>query len=425
MDAAAVVAGILRWLMPALVVFGVAALVLLAIGLAVRASRRSPRARAAAEQARTDAGAALVELDDAVGELDLEVGLSGALYGGDAPPSLRRARLTAQHVRTQAFDDFRALGEATSEKATLIPTELLRRARLIRTHVDEAMAAIAHARTQHDHWVAENSSAASQIDAARARLARLREQAGDPDALVRELSARFDETEWADAAAAAATAKADIAEAETLLDRAATAAADPSLSALSDLTLAERRIRRAQEATERLEEVHRLVVQAAQALPDELTSMRGSIRQALVTREDLEPDAATRLGEQVRQVEASLTALEPAAPGRPRAAIAQLARLRDRLDLALGDARTAQQRLQGARSALPATIAAARDAVARAEASIVGAGADARVRLASAQDELAGARQAGDPVEALDAARRAMRHAEDAQALADYDRLTR
>lgn len=45
-------------------------------------------------------------------------------------------------------------------------------------------------------------------------------------------------------------------------------------------------------------------------------------------------------------------------------------------------------------------------------------------RLISAQQELAAA-AVQDPVEALDAARRSMRHAEDAKALADYARLGR
>ena len=48
--------------------------------------------------------------------------------------------------------------------------------------------------------------------------------------------------------------------------------------------------------------------------------------------------------------------------------------------------------------------------------------ASARLRLLTAQRELAEARQAPDPVSALDAARRAMREAEDAKALADYER---
>src|SRR5690606_15873885 len=110
-------------------------------------------------------------------------------------------------------------------------------------------------------------------------------------------------------------------------------------------------------------------------------------RQAMVTREALEPVDSDRLGAAIAEAEASLAALTPTASRRPTATVDQVARLRDRLDLALGDARTAQQRLRGARSALPGTLAAARGAVARAEASAVltHPSAEARVRLAAAQ----------------------------------------
>ncbi|UUT34357.1 hypothetical protein [Microbacterium elymi] len=213
-------------------------------------------------------------------------------------------------------------------------------------------------------------------------------------------------------------------EAAELLDRAAASAHDPSRSALSDLALAERRIRSAQSETRRMEEVHRLIRQASAALPDEFDATRGAIRQALTVRESLEPDASARLGGAIDEAQGALAALESDAARHPTAAVESIARLRDRLDLALGDARTAQQRLRGARTALPGTIAAAQNAVARAEASVPGTGADARARLIGAQEELATARQLPDPVEALDAARRALRHAEDAQALAAYDRMS-
>ncbi|QAY59744.1 hypothetical protein ET475_06905 [Microbacterium protaetiae] len=420
MSSAELLAEILRWGVPALVVVVVAGIVVVAIGWAVRAARRSPRARAAADQARTKAGVDLVQLDDAVGELDLEVGLSGALYGGSAPASLRRSRMTAQHVRDDAFGVFRTI----SDDDSLLPAEVQRRARLISTRVDEAMAAIAHARTEHAQWMQENTSAADQITSARGRLATVREQMGDPRALLAELRERYDEAEWRDAAASATAAVAHADEAAELLDRAAASASDPSRSALSDLALAERRIRSAQSETRRLEEVHGLITQAVQSLPGEFDATRSAVRQAMAVREHLEPDAAARLGTAIHDAESSLAALQRDAARRPTETVDGIARLRDRLDLALGDARTAQQRLRGAHSALTGTIAAAQSAVARAEASATRSGVDARVRLASAQDELAKARQLPDPVEALDAARRAMRHAEDAQALAAYDRMT-
>jgi chromosome segregation ATPase len=415
-----VIAAILGWLIPAVVVFGATAIAVSAIVWAVRRSRRSPKARAAAEAVRGAAGASLVRLDDAVDDLELEVGLSGALYGGGAPASLRRARMTAQHVRDDAFVEYRAISGPD-----VAPAEIRRVAARIASRTDAASATISRARAEHADWVAQNVSAADQIAAAGARLDALRESMGDPAALVADLSGRFDEDEWRDAAHAASAAMSEADDAARLLTTAGAAASDPSRSALPDLAAAERSLRQAQADARTLEETHRLVTQAAQALPSEFDAARAALRHALTIREQLEPVDAERLAGEVRSIQSALSSLEPDATRRPTRTVDAIARLRDRLDLALGDARTAQQRLRGARTALPGTLAAARGAVAHAEAAAAHArsGADARVRLAAAQDELAAARRTQDPIEALDAARRAMRHAEDAKALADYDRL--
>ncbi|GAA3637226.1 hypothetical protein GCM10022200_20680 [Microbacterium awajiense] len=417
-----IVGEVLRWAIPPIVVFVVAALAVTAIVWAVRRARRSPKARAAADAARARAGAVLVRLDDAVDELDLEVGLSGALYGGGAPPSLRRARLTAQHVRDEAFDAYRALG-----LPDVRPDEVRRGSARIERRAEGALGTIAAARREHDEWMRANVSAARQIDAARVRLDRLRAAMGDPTALVDQMAERFAPEEWSQASGAAEAAIAAAAEAERLLSTAETHADDPSRSALGELAAAEKALRTAETETRLLEETHRMVTQAAQAVPGEFDAARSALRQATATREALEPVDADRLGSELRAISAELEALQPEASRRPTRTIDRIARLRDRLDLALGDARTAQQRLRGARTALPGTLAAARTAIAHAESAVTHAraGAEARSRLISAQDELAGARSAQDPVAALDAARRAMRDAEDAKALADYDRLGR
>ncbi|WP_157525304.1 hypothetical protein [Microbacterium yannicii] len=410
-------ADILGWLVPVVIGVGVAVLIIAVLVWALRRARRSPRARAEAERLRAKAGATLVRLDDEVDELDLEVGLSGALYGGGAPASLRRARLTGQHVRDAAFEDYRAISGAD-----VLPDEIRRGATRIERTTGEALARIAAARAEHGAWVRANVSAASQVEAARERRAQLRASMGDPAALVAELSARFAEEEWRDASRAAHAALAEIAEAEQLLAAAASHAADPSLSALPELAAAERALRQAETDARILEETHRLILQAAQAVPDEVAAARSALRQAAITRDHLEPPDSERLGGELRAIEIELTNIETDAARRPTRAVDAIARLRSRLDLALGDANTAQQRLRGARTALPGTLAAARGAIAHAEASVAHArsGADARSRLVSAQRELANARQADDPVAALDAARRAMRDAEDAKALADY-----
>ena len=408
---------VLAWVIPALVVFGVTAAAVAVAVWSVRRARRSPRARARAEADRTRAGSALVRLDDAVGELDLEVGLSGALYDGEAPAALRRARMVAQHVRDEAFESFRGLDDAE-------PAEVRRVSARIRTRAEEALGVVAGARSAHDEWMRAHRSAAGQVDAAGARLERLRTELGDPGALVADLSARFDESEWQQAAAAARTASAALTAAQHHLATARSLAADPTRSAFPELAVAERELRRAESSARALEESHRLVTDAALAVPQEIDAARAAIAQGLRVRDDLEPADAERLSGELREVTAELDRLTPLGARRPTATVEAIAGLRARLDLALGDARTAQQRLRGARTALPGTLASARGALARAEAAVVGAGADARVRLDAAQRELAAARRADDPVEALDAARRAQRHAEDAQALADYARVT-
>ena len=417
-----VFAGILQWAIPALIVFGVTALAIAVAAWAIRAARRSPRARAAADEIRGRAGAKLVQLDDAVDELDLEVGLSGALYGGGAPASLRRARLTAQHVRDESFEEYRAISAAD-----VLPVQIRQGSARIERRCTQALATIAAARAEHSDWVRANVSAIAQVAAARRRLETLRATMGDPAALVSDLSSRFAEEEWKDASRAARAAVDSADEAERSLAVAAASADDPTRSALADLATAERALRRAEMEARTLEETQRLVTQAAQAGPGEFAAARTALRQAAVTREQLDPPDAARLGGELRAIDAELAQLETDAGRRPTRTIDRIARLRDRLDLALGDARTAQQRIRGARTALPGTLAAARNAVAHAEASLghARAGADARSRLASAQSELAAARQAQDPVQALDAARRAMRDAEDAQALVGYDRLRR
>lgn len=409
---------VLRWGVPAVVVFGVAAVAVVTAVWAVRRARRSPRARAAAEQERARAGIALVALDDAVEELDLEVGLSGALYDGTAPPALRRARMVAQHARDDGFAQLRDLA------ADAHPSHIARVSAGIRARTEAAATQIARARTEHAEWMTAHRTASAQVAEARKRAADLRGDIGDAPALVAELAERFDPSEVEGARRAADDAATALETADRLLADAADRAADPTRSALAVLAQAERELRRGQAAARALEEHHRSVTDAAQAVAGEIDAARTALRQAEAQRSELEPPDAERLGAEVRVLSDELTTLERTSSRKPSETVAAIARLRDRLDLALGDARTAQQRLRGARTALPGTLAAARAAVARAETTVSGSGADARVRLAAAQHELASARSMQDPVAALDAARRALRHAEDAVALADYERLT-
>ncbi|WP_254359444.1 hypothetical protein [Microbacterium hominis] len=408
-------AAALGWVVPVLVGFVVAALALSITVWAVRRSRRSPRARAAAEQARRRAGATLVRLDDAVAAFDVELTLSGALIDESAPPTLRRSRRTAQRARDESFASYRALSAVA-----LHPTDVRRGAHRVEHDCDAALEQVTAAAAEHRAWAAQHVSARTQLDAARARLAHLHDEMGEPTALVTDLSTRFAEQEWRDAAQAARTTVAQASESARLLDAAeahvtrAGAEGAGRGDAHADLVSAERARRRAETALRVLEERHRLVTQAAQAVPEEVDAARTAVRQAMATREHLDPVEGTALEDEIRAIANEVDDLTATAARNPTGAIDRIARLRRRLDHALDAGRTDQQRLRAARTALPGTLAAARSLVARAEArlSTGDASADARALLSAAQIELATARQAHDPVMALDAARRAMSDAD-------------
>ena len=90
--------------------------------------------------------------------------------------------------------------------------------------------------------------------------------------------------------------------------------------------------------------------------------------------------------------------------------------------MSVAAARNQQQRLEGARGALAGALLSARTQIAAAR-ELIGSrrsGVSARARLAEAERQLLLAENEADPVEALDAARRAQTHARDADALARY-----
>lgn len=411
---------VMSWLIPALVVFGIAAAAIAAIAVVVRIARRGRGARERADRELQTVGAKLVELDDAAAELELEVDMSSALYDGRPPASLRRARLTAQHTRDDAFAAYR---DASADGA--LPAERRTAARKLTSAIDDALAVIASARAENASWVDAHASADEQVDAMRARIDGIRATMGDPSALRAELERIADESEWEDAAHADAAAREALEDAERLWREAREAASDPTRSAREALAASEHALVRADHSARMLEETHRLVANAALAVREEIQAARGAIRAAIGTQATLEPRDAERLAEAIRVAETALEQAERVADRRPVTANERIARLRDRLDMALADARTQQQRLRGARSALPGTLNAARSALARAEAVVTDAEIDARVRLDSARRELAAARQAHDPVEALDAARRAVRDAQDAAVLARFRKRRR
>ena len=406
---------------PSLIIFGGTAVAIVALTWIVRRVRRRPSALVAAEAAREEAGGALVRLDDAISEADIELGLAGAVYGGKEPALLARARLRAVQVRDEGFARHRALSDAPPA----VPT-LRQRSERLQAEAEGAVGELEAAREQHAAWLRRNADAPRQITALRRRIAEVTEQLGEPGVRERELAERFAEDEAKNTTEPLRAARERLEAAQQALAAAEEMREDPTQPILERLTDAERALRDAERAMQSADQAYEQTRAAANAAPAEIASVRADIRRVVALQREVPPVAAARLGEAAETAAAAVDALEPRAAAEPSAVIAGITRVRDRLDLAAGDARTARARLDGAKNALPGTLATARMLIGRAEQSVAaGSSSEARIRLASAREELARARNADDVVAALDAARRAVRHAEDADALAAFGRAHR
>lgn len=408
-------------LVPSLVVFGSAAVLFVIAGLTIRGVRRTPRAKAKREVVWTRAGSALVHLDNAIEESDIELGLAGAMYAGTAPRTLAIARAKAAETRDAAFAQY----QLALDRKDRYPAAAGEARRAGET-ANRALITLESAQVSHKKWLTENADAKAQVAEARERLTSLELSIGDTSALERDLAGRFDDKEIAPVRDAMKIVQQSIDEANAALAKAEDAATQPGSSVIADLADGEKALRAAEHSAAAAEQAHKAVIDASIAVRSEIASVRADVAKGVKLQGQIPADAGLRVGEELSKALTAIEALEQRAATEPRATVTEISRIRDRIDVALGSARSARDRIEGARSALPATIATARNAIAHA-ATIVsqGSGADARVRLTAAQDALAASRAADDAVAALDAVRRAIRHAEDAEALALYSRSNR
>lgn len=400
----------LAWVAPAAIALA-AAVVVLAVIATVRVLRRSPRARAAADRAVSDAAVALLALDDAVRELDVASEAADAIESTDVPLDLRRARSMAHRARDRGFDDLLTL-EADAGVAAR------RRDQALRVHraLDEQRDRVGQARTRLSEWVDTHRTPEELLAAARRRRDDLVATAGDSRPLIAALRARFDETDWADAAAASADADRALAEVDAALARAAT---DPAGGHVQDATAA---LHRAARHLRGVEDDHRIALQAADNAEGEVAAAQAEMDEAIQVATSR--PAACRPGavERLREARAELDDAAASGSRRPREAVATVARVREHRDDLLGEAVSVRRRLEAARAALPGTLACARAAFAAAEMrddgldlnpAREGTEVENRERLSRRMDlkrarrRLAEARAATDAARALAAAREA------------------
>jgi hypothetical protein len=417
------------WWLPSLIVFGgVGIIVWLLVTLLRRRTHKTPIA--SIDDLHRRAGIALVRTDDAVREAEDEVGFAEAEFGREAARGYAADVASARSALGEAFRLRQSLEDEVAD------TEAQRRAwneRIISVCEDVERTLTARLRGFAERR-GEERSAPDLLDQLQARIRRARERLTTTGLAIASAAGRYAAAAVEDARvlrrAAQDTVDQATRDAATVSDRIDTGR--PAAASLHTLA------RELQQAEDRLDAVERSLAGIA-AAETELASAGRELRTVIAEADALSAsversETAGIIASAVERAERALLEAEATTsadgdrvlPDPVRRLEAVRAADID-LDAALATARSAQQRLDNAREAMRGALFTA-DSNIRVAVDVISAhrdrvGADARTRLAEAQRQLALAEAAAvdDPVEALDAARRASRIAQDADALARYD----
>ncbi|QAV70021.1 hypothetical protein ESZ53_05985 [Salinibacterium sp. UTAS2018] len=405
-----------------IVVLVVAVGVVAFVTLFRRGGDRGIRGTASQSALESRAAGLLVALDDRVREADLELGFAVAQFGADAAHDFTSSLAEARGQLTEAFrlgqqrDDAASTTDQRRRGLTLQMTALCEKALATLDRFDASFAA----RRQDE---VEASATAQQL---RAQAVRLLDRLA---AGARQLAAAeelYDDDVLTVPRRELAAGRSEIAAAETALDAAAANISPTGVNAVTDtLRGAATALHRAERAAAATDQAFAEIAEAAAAVLQLREATHSDLLEARLAAESApDPQSGARI---LTAIAASERALERtvAASSNRHSPLEQLALLNDartELDSALSTARNQQQRFEHARAAYQGTLVAARSqiSVVRELVGRGGASARARTRLAEAERQLMIAEAETDPVEALDAIRRSVTHARDADALARY-----
>ena len=410
-------------LVSALVAGGVTVLVVVGavfvVGFVI-VSRRRTRPVQVTGDVRRRAGSALVRADDRLAEGESDVEFAIAQFGETAAADYREAVHQARTDRAEIFrlhrliDDEPGAGLANRERAARIV--------MLADRVDRVLSE--HAAAFRDRRSLE-STAGDRLDRLRRGIADARERltaaTRQRDALLKN-HARATLGPAVDAPERAAR---ELDSAESLAAEAAPGLAAPAPRVMTTIADAERLLFSAEQTLGSVAATAARLDDAAAAL----TRLRDDARTA--RSEALEAAAAAPDGDSGAAITAAVAQLDRTASGTvPGSASAdpfeQLDDLRvalDTVEVALASSRTQAQRLAHAREAFQAARVQTEAQLAAARAALKSGGsAGARARLNEAEDELRASLALIDtePVDALDAVRRALTPARDAEVLARY-----
>jgi chromosome segregation ATPase len=411
---------IVRGATVAVVTVVVVIVALLVAGIVLLFRRRDgarPSSASGIEALTLSANAALVRADESLASARDELGFAVAQFGDTRTAAFSATVDAAADNVTRAFRIKQQLEDEYPESAQKRRELTLQVVALVDT-----------AQKKLDAQQIEFTTLRSQEVNAPASLESLQRRISDAAATVPTAQQTLDDlTSRYSPALTSALVSAPV-EAQRNLD-AATASAQAASARVSptgvnavaaDLASAERSLHEALGKLEAIDRVARELAAASAALDSLVASTATDLAEARREREAA-PDDVTRSAiiaaiADVDRVSASVRSTD-----NPVAALDQLGAAIAGLDTALASARNQTERLSHARTALTGALVAAKSQISVAQSA--GGGADARTRLAEAKRQLQLAEVESDPVEALDAARRAATHARDAEALAHYRQL--
>jgi len=426
----AVVDDVARGATVAVLTVVVVVVVLLGGGILLLFRRRSgaqPSSASGLPALRTRANILLVRADEAVTAGEDELGFAVAQFGEQRTSRFAASITDTRSKLAEAFRLQQALDDSVPESAQKKREWTLQIAALCEAAIAEVTgqdrdfstlrgaeadspARIADLRARVDAGRGRLTTAAATLDSLRAVYA--------PELLGSD-----------DPVAVATTALDSAAES---LDDAGARLAPSGVNTVSGLLEdAEASLRRATSALDGVDRLSARLAAAASALDALVATSENDLAEARVQR-DAPPDAdsGAAIIRAIADVEsARATAVARTAARNPVVDLDALSAAVASLDTALATARNQTQRLEHARTALAGTLVSAHSQIGALKQLVAGSGrsvgAEARTRLAEAERQLMLAEAEADPVEALDAARRAVTHARDGDALAHYDAMQR
>lgn len=380
--------------------------------------RRARREALAPPPGTTDAGVALVRADTALRDGVDELGYAVAQFGEDRTRDFKAALDAARADLDRAFRLQQQLDDASPDSERQ-RREWTRDIAAIANRVSQTVSAQSQ---QFASLRRSEADAPETIAQLRRNLAAARDRRAGSAGTVAELKKAYPDDSISVVAGNLDRADAALERTDAALD-AAEAGVAAKASVTDQLAAAESGLH---EATQLLDAIDRRRDELAKAVAG-IEAIRAEEAVSLEAARALrdappDPDSGAAVNTAIAALESTLA--EVARKGRrdPVADLDALVDASDKLDIAVAAARNQQRRLDGARSALAGALVSARTQLAAVSDYIGthGGGADARTRLAEGQRNLLLAENEADPVEALDAARRAQTNARDADALARY-----